>query len=54
MVVDLTKEEEKEETQDALDLINSRFDKLKEFLISYITLGNEFAVGSLKAALEKV
>jgi len=34
--------------------MNERFEKLKEFLVKYLTMGNEFALGSLKAALKSV
>jgi len=34
--------------------MNSRFDKLKDFLVKYLTMGNEFALGSLKAALKNI
>ena len=34
--------------------LNERFERLKGIVIDFITLGNGFAVGTLKAALEKV
>lgn len=34
--------------------MDDRFEKLKEFLVKYLTMGNEFALGSLKAALKNI
>lgn len=40
---------------DALEVsINARFDKLKQIIIDYLSLGSDFAKGSLITALKQV
>ena len=34
--------------------MNTRFDKLKDVIISYLELGSEFNLGSLKTALKNI
>lgn len=34
--------------------MNTRFDRIKDVIISYLTLGNEFNLGSLKTALKNI
>jgi len=50
----MTVEENKLILKDEIARINERRDKLKDFLVKYLTMGNEFALGSLKAALKNV
>ena len=50
----MTEEEHKLILEVEIARIDERFDKLKDFLVKYLTMGNEFALGSLKAALKNI
>ena len=46
--------EEKEELVLLITKTNNRIEKLKEIILSYLTMGNDFALSSLKTSLKNV
>lgn len=54
MVVDFTEKEHKLILEVEIARIDERFDKLKKIISDYLSLGSDFARGSLITALEQV
>jgi len=46
--------EEKEELVLLITKANNRIEKLKEIILSYLTMSNDFALSSLKTSLKNV